>query len=45
MTDVHKVTLQVKAPRGMFPGAVVEGWYVVFENNVILTDSAGKPLE
>jgi len=44
MTDVHKVTLQVRAPRGTFPGEVVEGWYVVIDNAVVLTDAAGKPI-
>ena len=44
MTDVHKITLQINAPRGVFPGEVAEGWYVVFENNVILTDQNGKPI-
>jgi hypothetical protein len=42
--EVKKVTVQIKAPRGTFPGEVAEGWYVVFENNVILTDQDGKPI-
>jgi hypothetical protein len=44
MTDVHKITIQVRAPRGSFPGEVAEGHYVVFENAVILTDEKGKPI-
>jgi hypothetical protein len=40
---VHKVEVQIKAPRGSDPGHVEEAWYVVFENNVILTDQDGKP--
>ena len=46
MTDeVNKLTIQVRAPRGTFPGEVVTGHYVVFENHVILTDADGsKPL-
>jgi hypothetical protein len=44
MTDVHKVTVQIRAPKGSFHGEVAEGWYVVFENNVILTDREGKPI-
>ena len=40
---VHKVGVQIKAPRGSDPGHVEEAWYVVFENNVILTDQDGKP--
>jgi hypothetical protein len=42
--EVKKVTVQIKAPRGTFPGLVEEGWYVVFENNVILTNHDGKPI-
>ena len=44
MTDVHKVTLQVRAPKGTFPGEVVEGWYCVVDGYVVLTDADGKPL-
>jgi len=44
LTDVHKVTVQVRAPRGTFPGEVVEGWYCVFDNAVVLTDAEGKPI-
>jgi hypothetical protein len=43
MNDVHKLTLQVRAPKGHFPGEVVEGWYCVADNYVVLTDAAGKP--
>jgi hypothetical protein len=42
--EVHKVTVQVRPPKGTFPGEVAIGYYVVFENNVILTDGAGKPI-
>jgi hypothetical protein len=42
--EVRKVTIQIRAPKGKFPGEVAEGWYVVFENNVILTDQDGKPI-
>jgi hypothetical protein len=45
MTDeVHKLTLQVRAPRGSDPGRVSEDWYVVVENCVVLTDADGKPM-
>ena len=43
MNDVHKVTVQVRAPRGIFPGEVVEGCYCVVDNAVVLTDAEGKP--
>ena len=46
MTDeVHKLTLQVRAPRGNFPGEVVEGWYCVVDNAVVLTDANGEPID
>ena len=44
MTDVHMVTLQVRAPRGTFPGEVAIGYYCVVDNAVVLTDADGKPL-
>jgi hypothetical protein len=44
MNDVHKVTIQVRAPRGSFPGEVVEGYYCVVDNAIVLTDADGKPL-
>jgi len=44
MTDVHKVTVQIRPPKGKFAGEVAIGHYVVFENNVILTDQDGKPI-
>jgi hypothetical protein len=44
MTDVHKVTIQIRAPKGTFPGEVVEGWYCVADGHVVLTDADGKPL-
>jgi len=45
MIDVHKVRIQVRAPRGNFGGEIAEGWYVVFENSVIMTDADGKPID
>ena len=42
--EVKKITLQVRAPRGKFEGEVVEGWYCVVDNAVVLTDAAGKPI-
>jgi len=45
MTDeVRKVTIQVRAPKGTFPGEVVIGHYCVVENAVVLTDADGKPI-
>src|SRR5215469_16402616 len=42
--EVHKVTIQVKAPRGTFPGEVAIGYYCVVDGYVVLTDENGKPL-
>ncbi len=41
---VHKITLQVRAPRGNDPGKVVVGYYMVVEGSVVPTDENGKPL-
>jgi hypothetical protein len=45
MSDVHKLTIQVRAPKGIFPGEVVEGWYCVVDSAVALTDQDGKPVD
>jgi hypothetical protein len=45
MTDVHKVTIQVRAPRGNFHGEVAEGWYCVVDGYLVMTDAAGKPVD
>jgi len=45
MTDeVKKVTIQIKPPRGTFPGRVEIGYYCVVENSVVLTDADGRPI-
>jgi hypothetical protein len=43
MSEVHKITIQTRAPRGRDPGKVAEGWYVVTDGCVVLTDQDGKP--
>jgi hypothetical protein len=45
MNDVHKVTIQVRAPKGNFPGEVAEGWYCIVDNAVVMTDADGKPID
>jgi hypothetical protein len=42
--DVHKVTVQIRAPRGNFHGEIAEGWYCVADGAVVLTDADGKPV-
>jgi hypothetical protein len=43
--EVHHLCIQIRAPRGTFPGEVAEGWYVVVDNAVVLTDADGKPVD
>jgi hypothetical protein len=45
MTDVHKVTVQVRAPKGTFPGEVAIGHYVVVDGALVMTDADGKPID
>ena len=45
MNDVHKVTIQVRAPKGNFPGEVAEGWYVIVDGCLVMTDQDGKPVD
>jgi hypothetical protein len=44
MNDVHKLTIQIRAPRGSFAGGIAEGWYVVADGAVVLTDEKGQPI-
>ena len=44
--DVHRIIIQTRAPKGNFPGRVIEGWYCVNADNfVVLCDEAGKPID
>ena len=45
MPDVLYVTVQTRSPRRDDPGAVIEGWYVVSDGTVTLTDRAGNPIK
>jgi hypothetical protein len=42
--DVHKITIQLRAPRANNPGKVAIGYYVIADSHVVLTDETGKPL-
>jgi len=44
LDEVKKVTIQVRAPRGRFPGEIAEGYHCVVDNSVVLTDADGKPI-
>jgi len=41
--EIHKITIQLRAPRGKDPGKVAIGHYVVADSFVVLTDETGKP--
>jgi hypothetical protein len=40
---VQFVTIQIRPPKGEFPGQVAEGAYIVKDGLVILTDRDGNP--
>ncbi len=40
---VHKITIQLRTPRGKDPGKIAEGWYCA-DSAVVLTDQDGKPI-
>jgi hypothetical protein len=43
MTGVYKITIQLRAPRGTFPGEIVSSYYCVADQDVVLCDEDGKP--
>lgn len=43
MSEVHKVTVQIKPPNDRFPGSVAFGFYKVVDGVVIMTDPDGNP--
>jgi hypothetical protein len=43
MSEVQQVIVQIKKPRGDFPGQVVYGYYTLDNGFVRLTDRNGKP--
>jgi hypothetical protein len=44
MTEVRRITIQLRAPRGIDPGKIAIGHYVVNADNfVVLCDENGKP--
>jgi hypothetical protein len=42
--DVHRITLELRRPRGNDPGKVLIGHYMVVENAVVIADENGKPV-
>jgi hypothetical protein len=41
---IRSFYIQTASPRDGDPGAIREGWYIVSDDEVILTDADGKPL-
>ena len=41
---METVYIQIRAPRGIDPGRVLEGHYNIIGDTVVLLDRAGKPL-
>jgi hypothetical protein len=44
MSDVQRLTIQLRAPRGTDAGKVAIGHYCTADNFVTLCDEAGKPI-
>jgi len=46
MTDggINKLTLQISAPRGSFPGKVDIGYWCVADRHVVLCNENGRPI-
>jgi|SRR6516164_10373884 hypothetical protein len=44
MPEIHTVFVQTEAPKGNFPGRVVEGKYIVEGDQVTLTNRRGDPV-
>jgi hypothetical protein len=45
MTEVTRIMIQLRPPRGSDAGKVAEGHYKVEGETVILTDKAGTPID
>jgi hypothetical protein len=47
MSDgVERITIQLRPPKGNFPGKIAIGYYVVNpDNDVVLCDESGKPID
>jgi hypothetical protein len=44
MSGVHKLTLQVRAPRGNFPGQVDISYWCIADQHVVLCNENGRPI-
>jgi hypothetical protein len=46
MSEIRKVRIQTAEPRGArYPGAVEEGFYIVEDDSIVLTDKRGTPID
>jgi hypothetical protein len=44
MSDVQRITIQLRTPRGNDPGKVAIGHYCTNDNFVVLCDESGRPV-
>ena len=45
MSDIHRVTVHLEAPKGDYPGRVTEGYYIVDDGVLVMTHNDGKPVD
>ena len=45
MNEVHKIRIQLKAPRGNYGGEIIEAWYCIVDGCLVMTDADGKPVD
>jgi len=43
MSEVKQVTVEIKRPKGTFPGQVCIGYYTIADSVLTMTDRHGKP--
>jgi len=45
MSDVHRLTLQIRAPRGQDGGKIEIGYWCIADQHVVLCNEHGRPIE
>jgi hypothetical protein len=45
MPKVHPVTVEIKPPRGDFPGQIADGYFIFVDGVVTVTDIDGNPVQ
>ena len=44
MSEVYRISVQIQAPKGNFPGQITCGYYTVKDGLLTMTTEAGKPM-